>query len=291
MDNGTLRSSLRLGQRIALDTQQERQVPPHYRPGRQRPYGLAELRRKREEAVARETDYNRGLIARNDKRKQARFRLHRQHAIFAGYTNGYCPEGPDQPVFLGNDKENNKKLKRRSPAGSMRWVRATHVNFRNGYSEAFARADAEARYNQARALENLELSGGMSKSEAVMAARHVTAWAAVLAVAKDKNNLYAGDDVETPTRGELDRQARGLEVFANYKEVYASARLTREAVAHAVSFYRAFAIRFPEDFSADEHTDLFVTRYFELMTHERGVPAATVEEAKHRSFSIEHLRV
>lgn len=40
--------SIRLRQRIALDAQQVRQVPPQYRPGCQRPYGLAELRRKRE---------------------------------------------------------------------------------------------------------------------------------------------------------------------------------------------------------------------------------------------------
>lgn len=70
---------------VAQDVQQVRQAPPQYRSGRQRPYGLAELRRKREEAVARETDYNRDLIARNDKRRQARFRLHKQHAIFRLY--------------------------------------------------------------------------------------------------------------------------------------------------------------------------------------------------------------
>lgn len=155
----------------------------------------------------------------------------------------------------------------------MKWVRAAHVTFRNGYNDTWARADAEAKYNQARALENLELSGGMSKTEAVMAARHVTAWAAAVAVAKDKNNLYAGDDVEAHTQQELDLQARGLEVFADYQEIYATAHLTREAVAHAVSFYRAFALRFPIKFSADVHMDLFVTRYFELMTLERGALA------------------
>lgn len=117
------------------------------------------------------------------------------------------------------------------------------------------------------------------------------AWGAALAVAKDKNNLYAGDDVEHHTREDLDLQARGLEILANYQEVYASVHLTREAVAHAVSFYRAFAIRFPVNSSADVHMDLFVTRYFELMTHERGVRAATVEEVKHRLSSTEHLHV
>ena len=194
-----------------------------------------------------------------------------QHAIFCGYTNGHCPEGPDQPVFLRNDKENNKKLKRRSPTGSLEWVSADHVNFRNGFNVEFVKADAEARYNQARALENLELSGGMSKSETVMATRHV----------KDKHNLYTGDDIEPHTRQELDRQVHGLELFARYQEVYASAHLTREAVSHAVSFYKTFLIFFPEEFSEDDRMDLFVTRYFELMTHERGVHAGTIEGVKH----------
>jgi len=82
-----------------------------------------------------------------------------------------------------------------------------------------------------------------------MAARHVGAWAAALAVAKGNLNLYAGNDVEPHTREELDHQARGLEVFASFTLV---AHLSREAVAHAVSFYRAFAIRFPDNFSPDE---------------------------------------
>lgn len=140
-----------------------------------------------------------------------------QHAIFCGYTNGHCPEGPDQPVFLRNDKENNKKLKRRSPTGSLEWVSADHVNFRNGFNVEFVKADAEARYNQARALENLELSGGMSKSETVMAARHV----------KDKHNLYTGDDIEPHTRQELDRQ------IADSKSSSATRRFTPVRISHA----------------------------------------------------------
>ncbi|KAH0283726.1 hypothetical protein M436DRAFT_59325 [Aureobasidium namibiae CBS 147.97] len=91
MDNKAF--SIRLRQRIALDAQQEYQVPEQHRPGRQRPYGIAELRRLREDAVARETDYNRGLIARNDKRRQARFRLDRQHAIFWRLHQWLLPRG------------------------------------------------------------------------------------------------------------------------------------------------------------------------------------------------------
>lgn len=53
-----------------------------------------------------------------------------------------------------------------------------------------------------------------------MAARHVGAWAAALAVAKDNLNLYAGDHVEPPhKRRNSTAQARGLEIFANYTEV------------------------------------------------------------------------
>jgi len=44
-------------------------------------------------------------------------------------------------------------------------------------------------------------------------------------------------------------------------------------------------------FLRTNHVDLFVTRYFELMTREVGVHAGTVEEVKHRLFSTEYPRV
>jgi hypothetical protein len=230
----------------------------------------------RSDALARETRYRQGLVQENDRRRHNRFRKHSQHSIFCGYTNGYAKEGPGQKVFLGNDKQNNKTWKRRTDAGSWVFVGAAQIDFRSGYSQDTARAQAEERYNQARALENLERSGGMSRSEAVMAARHPNAWKSALAVAKYKH-IYVGDEAEPILQEDIDAQAAGLQDFEEYKRVYACADLQPEAVSHALSFYRGAYLDFPVGWSEDDHLDFFVFRYAELMTHPEGVLAGTIE--------------
>jgi hypothetical protein len=250
---------------------------------RPRRYNADQLSQMRAASLTGETVYNRALMVDNDKRRQNRFRKHKQHVIFCGYTRGTAPEGPNQPVYLGSDQENDKILKRLSSSGKLVWVSAKHVNFRNGYNIQLARDDAEQRHNQARALENLELSGGMSISEAVMAARHRSAWMAALSVAKDKNNMYAGDDVEPHTQYEIDLQAAGLAILADYRRVYASAHPQAEVVSHALSFYLGYMARFPLDFSEHDHLDFYVMRYSELMVHRQGKLGGTIEEINHAS--------
>jgi hypothetical protein len=249
-------------------------------------YNADELKRMREQAVEREPEYRRRLAEINDKLRHDRFRKRSQHTIFCGYTSGYSKEGPGQLVFIQTDKHNNKCFQRRSRSGKLERVNACQIIFKFGFDEYIARTVAGQKFNQARALESLELSGGMSKSEAVMAARHRSAWKAAVSMAKDKG-IYVGDDVELTRQDDLDAQAAGLQIFENYKMVYARADLQRDAVCHAISFYRTWHVRFPDGWSPDNHLDFWVLRYCELMTHHRGVLAGTIDEINHRSH--EHV--
>jgi hypothetical protein len=240
-------------------------------------YTADQLNRMREQAIGREPDYRQRLAEINNKLRQNRFRKRSQHTIFCGYTNGYSKEGPFQLVFIETDKHNNKCFRRRAESGKLERVDVRHFSFKSGFDEDLARSFAAQRYNQARALESLELSGGMSKSEAVMAARHPNAWKAALAVAKDKG-IYVDDEAEPTLQEDIDAQAAGLQIFEEYKRVYARADLQPEAVSHALSFYRACHLDFPDDWSENDHLDFFVFRYAELMTHREGVLADTIEE-------------
>jgi hypothetical protein len=239
-------------------------------------YNADQLKRMRRQAVEREPDYQRRLAEINDKLQQNRFRKRSQHTIFCGYTNGYSKEGPGQLVFIETDKHNNKCFKRCAHSDRLERVNARQIGIDYGFDEYTARAVAAQRYNQARALEVLELSGGMSRSEAVMAARHPSAWMAAVALAKDKR-IYVGDDVEPTDQDELDAQAAGLQIFEEYKRIYACADLQPETVAHALSFYQACRVQFLDGWSPDDHLDFWVLRYSELMTHHRGVLAGTID--------------
>jgi hypothetical protein len=244
-------------------------------------YNADQLHRMREQAIERETHYRRRLAEINDKLRQNRFRKRSQHTIFCGYTNGKSKEGPGQLVSIESDKHNNKCFRRRADSGKLERVDVRHFDFKSGFTEDLARTVAGQRYNQARALENLERSGGMSRSEAVMAARHPNAWKAALAMAKYKG-IYVGDEAEPTLQEDIDAQAGGLQVFEEYKRVYACAGLQPEAVSHALSFYRACHLDFPDDWSETHHLDFFVFRYAELMTHHTGVLAGTVEHIDYK---------
>lgn len=121
----------------------------------------------------------------------------------------------------------------------------------------------------------------MSKAEAVMAARHPSAWLAAVAMAKDKG-IYVGDDVEPTHQDDFDAQAAGLQIFEEYKKVYACADLQPEAVAHALSFYRAFKVEFLDSWVPDNHLDFWVLRYSKLMTHHTGVLAGTIDKINYK---------
>jgi hypothetical protein len=250
-------------------------------------YNADQLNRMREQAIEREPHYRQRLAEIKNKLRQNRFRKRSQHTIFCGYTNGKSKEGPGQLVFIESDKHNNKCFRRRADSGKLERVDVRHFSFKSGFNEYLARTVAGQRYNQARALESLELSGGMSKSEAVMAARHPGAWKAAVAMAKDRG-LYVGEDVKVTYSGEIDAQAAGLQVFEEYKRMYPSAaNLRSEAVAHALSFYRGCHVMFPDDWSENDHLDFFVFRYAELMTHHTGVLAGTIEAINYKCD--EHL--
>jgi hypothetical protein len=239
-------------------------------------YTTDQLNRMREQAIEREPHYRQRLAEMNDRLRQNRFRKRSQHTIFCGYTDGYSKEGPFQLVVIETDKHNNKCFRRRAVSGKLERVDVRHFSFKSGFDEDLARTVAGQRYNQARALESLELSGGMSKSEAVMAARHPNAWKAALAVAKDKG-IYVGDEAEPTLQEDIDAQAAGLQIFEEYKRVYARADLQPEAVSHALSFYWACHLDFPDDWSENDHLDFFVFRYAEVMTHHEGVLAGSIE--------------
>lgn len=89
---------------------------------------------------------------------------------------------------------------------------------------------------------NLEQSGRISTTEAVMVARHNGAWNVALRIAKTYN-IYQGREITALPANEL-RPAAAVAILNHYNATY-ELNVSQEVFAHACTFYGPIATGFP----------------------------------------------